>query len=71
MRKTVSTILAALMIAGSAAQVASASERHVNKGHRAPISASQQFRNTNNSFEGYSNPVQNGNMNFERRNTFN
>ena len=71
MRKRASTILAALMIAGSAAQVASASGRHVNKGHPAPMSASQQFRNAKNSFQPYSNPIQNGSMDFERRNTFN
>ena len=47
MRKTVLTILGAVLITGSAVQIATASERH----HRAPAVASQQFRNANNSFE--------------------
>ena len=52
MRKTVLTILGALLIAGSAVQMATASEHHVRKAYRAPIAASQQFRNANNSVEG-------------------
>jgi hypothetical protein len=47
MRKTVLTILGAVLIAGSAIQMATASERH----YRAPAAASQQFRNANNSVE--------------------
>jgi hypothetical protein len=45
MRKTVLTILGALLIAGSAVQMATASEHHVRKAYRASIAASQQFRN--------------------------
>ena len=44
MRKTVLTILGAVLIAGSAAQLATASARQ----YRAPVAASQQFRNANN-----------------------
>ena len=49
MRKTIITTLAALLIAGSAANMATASARHI---HRAPVAASEQFRNANNSIEG-------------------
>ena len=49
MRKTVSTILGALLMAGSAVQMASATERHVRKAHGAPVAASAQFLNANNS----------------------
>ena len=70
MRKTALTILTALLIAGSAGQVASASEHHANKAYRASKWASEQFRNANNSFGGYSGAVRNNN-DFDRRNTFN
>jgi hypothetical protein len=70
MRKTVITILGALLIAGSAVQMATASERHMRKAYRAPISASEQFRKANNSIEGYANSVRNDDSDFERRNTF-
>jgi hypothetical protein len=52
MRKTVLTIFGALLIAGSAVQMASASERRVHKAYRAPAAVSEQFRNANNSIEG-------------------
>ena len=71
MRKTVLTILGALLISGSAVQMATASEHHVRKVYRAPISASQQFRNANNSIESRANSVPNDNVDFDRRNTFN
>jgi hypothetical protein len=71
MRKTILTILGALLISGSAVQMATASEHHVRKAYRAPISASQQFRNANNSVEGRANSVPNDNVDFDRRNTFN
>lgn len=47
MRKTVLAILGTLLIAGSAVQMASATEHHMRKAHRAP--ASEQFLNANNS----------------------
>jgi len=47
MRKTVVTILGALLIAGSAVQMATASAHH----YRTPAAASRQFRNANNSVE--------------------
>jgi hypothetical protein len=71
MRKTILTILGVLLISGSAVQMATASEHHVRKAYRASISASQQFRNANNSIEGRANSVANGNVDFDRRNTFN
>jgi hypothetical protein len=49
MRKTVTTILGAVLIAGSTVQVAAAAERHTRKAHRAPVAASQQFRNASDS----------------------
>jgi hypothetical protein len=49
MQKTIATILGALLIAGATVQVAAAAERYTHKTHRAPLSASQQFRNANNS----------------------
>ena len=70
MRKTALTILGALLIAGSAVQTTTASEHHVRKAQRAPMSASQQFRNANNSSEGYANSLRNDNIDFDRRNTF-
>jgi hypothetical protein len=45
MRKTVITILGAMLIAGSAVQTATASTRHHH--HRVPAVVSQQFRNAN------------------------
>jgi hypothetical protein len=55
MRKSVLTILGVLLIAGSPVQTATASERHVRKAYRAPVAASQQFRNAHNSVEGRAN----------------
>lgn len=49
MRKTIITAIGALLVIGSAAQMAAASARHV---YRAPAAASEQFRNTNNSVDG-------------------
>jgi hypothetical protein len=71
MRKTALTILGALLIAGSAVQMATASEHHVRKAYRAPMAATQQFRNANNSIEGRANSFRNYNLDFDRRNTFN
>jgi hypothetical protein len=71
MRKTVLTILGALLIAGSAVQMASASEHHVRKAYRASIATSQQFRNAHNSIEGRANGPRNDDLDFDRRNTFN
>jgi hypothetical protein len=48
MRKTILTILGAALLAGSLVQAAVASERHhVRKAHRAPVAASQSFRDSN------------------------
>ena len=48
MRKTVLTIFSAALLAGSLIQAAAASERHhVRKVHRAPVAASQSFRDSN------------------------
>jgi hypothetical protein len=54
MRKTVLTILGALLIAGSAVQMASASEYHARKAYRVPDAASQQlkFRGSYNQLNG-------------------
>jgi hypothetical protein len=71
MKKAALTILGALLIAGSAVQMATASEHHMRKAQRAPISASEQFRRANNSIEGYSNSFRNDSVDFERRNAFN
>jgi hypothetical protein len=71
MKKTVLTILGALLITGSAVQMATASEHHLRKAHHAPISANEQFRNANNSSEVYTTGVRNDNPDFDRRNTFN
>lgn len=74
MRKTVLTILGALLITGSAVQMATASEHHLRKAYRAPIAASQQlqqFRNSFNSIEGRANNPRNDDLDFDRRNTFN
>ncbi len=56
MRKTLLTVLAAALIAASASQIASATERH--HAHRAvQVVASEPFRNANNSVAA---PVQSG-----------
>ena len=52
MRKTVPTILGALLIAGSTVQMTAAAERHVRKVERAPVATSQQLRNANDSLAG-------------------
>jgi hypothetical protein len=49
MRKIALTILGALLITGSTVQTASAEPRHLRKARVAPIPASQQFRNANDS----------------------
>ena len=49
MRKTVLTILGALLIAGSTVQMTAAAERHTRKADHVPVSTSQQFRNANDS----------------------
>ena len=49
MRKTIVTVLGTFLIAGSAVQVASATERHV---YRSPVALSQQFRDANDSVDG-------------------
>jgi hypothetical protein len=50
MRKTVMIALGALLIAGSAVQMASATtEHHARKAHRAQVTANDQFLNANNS----------------------
>lgn len=50
MRKTVMIALGALLIAGSAVQMASATtENHAHKAHRAQVAANDQFLNANNS----------------------
>jgi hypothetical protein len=71
MRKTIITILGALLITGSAVQMATASEHHVRKAYRAPVSASEQFRRANNSIETYTSGPRNDSVDFDRRNTFN
>jgi hypothetical protein len=56
MRKTALIILGALLIAGSANQMASAAdevnsttEHHTHKAHQTPVAANDQFLNANNS----------------------
>ena len=50
MRKTVMIALGALLIAGSAVQMASATTGHqARKAHRAQVAATEQFLNANNS----------------------
>jgi hypothetical protein len=51
MRKTVLAILGALLIAGSAVQMATPSEQHARNAYRGPAAASE-FRDANNSVEG-------------------
>jgi hypothetical protein len=67
MRKTVLTILGTLLIAGSAIQMAAASEHHARRAHVAPIAVSQQTRNANNSMESYANSVREDNEDVIRR----
>ena len=50
MRKIALTILSALLIVGSAAQIAKASEHHVQNARRASAAMGEQFRNANDSF---------------------
>jgi hypothetical protein len=50
MKKMTLTIFGALLIAGSAAQIATASARHVENARRAPAAISEQIRNANASF---------------------
>ena len=71
MRKTIITILGALLITGSAVQMATASEHHVRKAYHAPISSSEQFRKANNSIDVYTNSIRNDYPDFDRKNTFN
>ena len=71
MRKMVVTIVGALAIAGSTVQMATASEHHARKAQVAPIAASQQLRNANNSVEGRTSTIRRDDSDFERRNTFN
>jgi hypothetical protein len=52
MRKIVLNILSVLLIAGSAVQFATASERHVRKSYRASVISGDQFRNAHNSIDG-------------------
>jgi hypothetical protein len=48
MRKTILTILGAVLVAASTVQIAAAAEHHrVPKVQRAPAPASEQFRDTN------------------------
>ncbi|MGB9118636.1 hypothetical protein [Bradyrhizobium sp.] len=54
MRKTVLTILGALLLAGSV-QMASATEHHMRKAHQMPTAESEQFLNVNNASEGHAN----------------
>jgi hypothetical protein len=49
MRRTIITMLGAMLIAGSSVQMAAASTRHH---HRAPAVESQQFRNANDFVDG-------------------
>ena len=71
MRKIVLTIVGVLLIAGSTAQMATASEHHARKARVAPVAASQQLRNANNSVEVGTSAVRSGDSDFDRRNTFN
>jgi hypothetical protein len=51
MRKTILTILGTLLIAGTAVQMASATE-HTRKAHRTPAAVNDTFLNANNASEG-------------------
>jgi hypothetical protein len=56
MRKIAFTILGAvLVVAGSTAQTATASERHVRNVRHIPVAAGERFRNANNLAEGRTN----------------
>ena len=50
MRKTVLTMLGALLIAGSTVQFAAAAERHAHRSDRARVHATEQFRKANDSW---------------------
>jgi hypothetical protein len=52
MRKTVLAILGASLIVGSTIQIAAAAEHHARKSDRVPMTASQQFRDANDSLAG-------------------
>ena len=71
MRKTIITILGALLITGSAIQMATASEHHMRKAYRATMSTNEQFRKANNSVDVPTSSVRNDYSDFERRNAFN
>jgi hypothetical protein len=63
MRKTVLTTLGALLIAGSAVQIATASEHHIRKVHRVPAQDSRAFRDV---YDGpYAIPQSQGERNIE------
>ncbi|TMJ49938.1 MAG: hypothetical protein E6G85_19750 [Alphaproteobacteria bacterium] len=47
MRKTVPTVLGALLIVGSTVQIAAAAERHALKSDRGRVHATEQFRKAN------------------------
>jgi hypothetical protein len=47
MRKTILTVLGAALITASAAQMASATEHRTHRVHRAPVTTTEQFRNSN------------------------
>jgi hypothetical protein len=49
MQKRALTILGVLLITGSAAQIAAASEHHAQNARRAPAVVSEKFRNANDS----------------------
>jgi hypothetical protein len=49
MRKTILTVLSAVLLTASTHQMAAASEHHAGKTFRAPATASQRFNNANNS----------------------
>jgi hypothetical protein len=49
MRKAVLTILGALLIVGSAVQIAATADRYTHKSDRARVHATEQFRKANDS----------------------
>jgi hypothetical protein len=49
MRKTVLTVLGALLMVGSTVQIAAAAGRHAHKSDRARLHATEQFRRANDS----------------------
>jgi hypothetical protein len=69
MKKTALDILGALLITGSAVQMATASEHHVRKARVTPLAVSQQTRNANNSIESHANSIREENEDFIRRNS--